>query len=97
MLGDPKEWKQRALHCAERARIPQSPEVRQKFADLAQTWLVFAVQLEEQRALIDRWGPPKSNPRFKKATPTRSGRQELPILSRTKVGSLHGQSSESAP
>jgi hypothetical protein len=56
MLGDPKEYKQRALLCAKRARTSQSPEVRQKFADLAQTWLLFAVQLEEQRALIDHWG-----------------------------------------
>jgi hypothetical protein len=74
MLGDPKEYKQRALLCAERARTSQSPEVRQKFADLAQTWLLFAVQLEEQRALIDHWGPPKSEPRVKKGTPTRSRR-----------------------
>ena len=71
LLSDPKECKQRALLCAE-ARTSQSPEVRQKFADLAQTWRVFAAQLEEQRALIDRWGPPKSDPRFKKATPTRT-------------------------
>ena len=57
MLSDPKECKKRALLW--RAQTSQSPEVRQKFADLAQTWLLFAVQLEAQRALIDHWGPPK--------------------------------------
>src|SRR5262245_39148764 len=60
MLGDPKECKQRGLHHAERARTSQSPEVRQKFTDLAQTWLVFVAQLEEQRALIDHWGHPRA-------------------------------------
>ena len=57
MLSDPKECKKRALLW--RAQTSQSPEVRRKFADLAQTWLLFAVQLEAQRALIDHWGPPK--------------------------------------
>jgi hypothetical protein len=57
MRSDPKECKKRAL--LTRARTSQSPEVRQKFADLAQTWLLFAVQLEAQRALIDHWGPPR--------------------------------------
>jgi len=61
MLGDPKDCKQRALLCAERARNCQSPEARQKFADLAQTWLLLAVQLEEQWALIDEWGSPPKN------------------------------------
>ena len=66
MLGAPKECKQRALLCVERAHTFQSPEVRQKFADLAQTWRVFAVQLEEQRALVDCWGPPKRDRALKR-------------------------------
>ena len=47
MRAAPHEYRRRALKCAERAASCASPSLRQKFADLANVWLMLAVQLEE--------------------------------------------------
>ena len=56
MLGDPKECRERALFCANRATQCSSTEARDKFAHMAKVWMQLAVQLEEQWALLDQWG-----------------------------------------
>ena len=49
--GDPDQYRQRAISCANSAIACTSPAASQKFADLALVWLMLAVQLEEQKAL----------------------------------------------
>jgi hypothetical protein len=48
MADDPRECRQRALMCANRAANRTSPAARQRSADLAVVWLMLAVQLEGQ-------------------------------------------------
>jgi hypothetical protein len=60
MLSDPTECRQRALHCAKLATECRSAVARERFFDLAKTWMRLAVQLEEQWALLDEWGDRKS-------------------------------------
>jgi len=50
MLEYSTECKRRALICAEHARTSLSPQTRQKFADLAKTWLMLAAQVEDEAA-----------------------------------------------
>ena len=47
MRAAPHKYRRRALNCAKRAASCASPSLRQKFADLANVWLMLAVQLEE--------------------------------------------------
>ena len=54
-LGDPKECRERAAYCAERAATASSPLAREKFAHMVKVWLHLAVQLEEQWVLLDQW------------------------------------------
>lgn len=58
ILGDPKECRERAAICANRAATCASPKARERFASLAKTWMALARQIEEQRALLDQWGDP---------------------------------------
>jgi hypothetical protein len=46
MLGDPQEYRQRAVNCATRAAASSSPAIHQKFEDLAIVWLTLALELE---------------------------------------------------
>lgn len=56
MPGDPKECRERAKHCAELAVAASSVLARQRFDELARTWLRLAVDLERSQALLDEWG-----------------------------------------
>ena len=60
MLGDPKACRDRALYCARRAATAASPVAREKFANLAKTWLHLATMLDEQSTLLDEWGVDKA-------------------------------------
>jgi hypothetical protein len=53
VLGDPQEYRNRALHYAELARTCQSDAAHRKFSDLAKTWLMLAVRLEGQWRLTE--------------------------------------------
>jgi hypothetical protein len=53
MPGDPKECRQHALTCSRLAQTSAPPHAREQFANLAQTWLRLASDLERTLALID--------------------------------------------
>ena len=65
-LGDPQACRERAAYCADRAATCTSPHAREKFANLARTWLHLAVQLEEPWALLDEYGDYREAGREKK-------------------------------
>ena len=49
MPGDPKECRQHARRCAELAR---TPEAREQFLSLQQSWMRLAAALENAKAFI---------------------------------------------
>jgi hypothetical protein len=53
MPGDPKECRQHALTCVRLAKTSPSPQAREQFANLANTWLRLAYDLERAQALLD--------------------------------------------
>ena len=53
-LGDPHECRQRAAYCFRRAAISASPLAREKLANMAETWIKLAIQLEDQMALLEQ-------------------------------------------
>ena len=53
MPGDPKECRQHALTCARLAQTLASPQARERFASLANTWLRLADDLERTLALLE--------------------------------------------
>jgi len=53
MPGDPQEWRQHALTCVRLAQTSASPQAREQFASLANTWLRLASDLEQARAFLD--------------------------------------------
>jgi hypothetical protein len=53
MLGNPEEYRARALRCAEFARAARTPEARQHFLDLLSSWNRLVAELEGTRAFID--------------------------------------------
>jgi hypothetical protein len=53
MPGDPKECRQHALNCVRLAQTAASPQAREQFASLANTWLRLAADLEKTLALLD--------------------------------------------
>ena len=53
MPGDPKECRQHALTCVRLAQTSPSPQAREDFASLANTWLGLATDLEQARAVLD--------------------------------------------
>jgi hypothetical protein len=52
MPGDPKECRQHALTCVRLAQTSASPQARERFASLANTWLRLAEDLERTLALL---------------------------------------------
>ena len=53
MPGDPRECRQHALTCVRLAQTSASPQAREQFASLANTWLRLATDLEQARAFLD--------------------------------------------
>ncbi len=52
MPGDPKECRQHAVACLRLAQTAASPEAREHFASIANTWLKLADELETTKALL---------------------------------------------
>jgi hypothetical protein len=52
MPGDPKECRQHALTCVRLAQTSASPQARERFASLANTWLMLPDDLERTLALL---------------------------------------------
>ena len=53
MPGDPKECREHALTCVRLAKTSASPQARERFANLARTWIRLADELERTLAFID--------------------------------------------
>jgi hypothetical protein len=53
MAGNPKECRRNALECMQLAQTAPSPEAREHFAELSQTWLRLAGEIEAGQALVD--------------------------------------------
>jgi hypothetical protein len=53
MPGDPKECRQHALNCVRLAQTSSTPQAREQFASLANTWLRLASDLEQAQAFLD--------------------------------------------
>ena len=51
MSGNPKEFRRNALTCMQLAQASPSTDVREHFAELSQTWLRLAGELEYGQAL----------------------------------------------
>jgi hypothetical protein len=52
MPGDPQECRRHALTCVRLAQTSASPQAREEFASLANTWLRLATDLEQARAFL---------------------------------------------
>ena len=52
MPGDPKECRQHALNCVRLAQTATTPQSRERFANLAQTWVRLAEELEHAQAFL---------------------------------------------
>jgi hypothetical protein len=53
MPGDPNRCREHARRCAEIARQTASPEVRDHFTSLEQSWLRLAAEIESGQKLLD--------------------------------------------
>ena len=54
MPGDPQECRQHALNCKRMAEQAATPQMRETFLSLANTWTKLAVGLESAKSLLDR-------------------------------------------
>ena len=52
MPGDPRECRQHALTCVRLAQTSASSQAREQFANLAQTWIRLADELESTENLL---------------------------------------------
>ena len=53
MPGDPKECRQHALNCVRLAQTATTPQSREHFANLAQTWVRLADELENAQSFLN--------------------------------------------
>ena len=53
MPGDPKECRQHALNCVHLAQTAATPRSREHFANLAQTWVRLAEDLERAQGFLN--------------------------------------------
>ena len=53
MSGNPKECRRNAFTCMQLAQTAPSPEAREHFAELSQTWLRLAGDIETGQTLVD--------------------------------------------
>ena len=56
MPGDPNRCREHARRCAEIARHTASPEVRDHFTSLEESWLRLAAEVESGQRLLDLIG-----------------------------------------
>jgi len=52
MTGDPKECRQQALNCVLEAKAARTAQGRDRFVDLARSWIRLAEELERMQALL---------------------------------------------
>ena len=52
MPNDPKECRRRALNCVLEAKAAKTPDERENFAKLAQSWIELAEEIERTQALL---------------------------------------------
>jgi hypothetical protein len=67
MPGDPKECREHARCCVEHAKFATTPEAREQFLALEQSWLRLAGDLESAKAFIDALEEMDSAPPVKAA------------------------------
>jgi hypothetical protein len=53
MPGDPLECRQHARHCVELSEQARTPEMRQTFLHLSDTWIRLAAELESAQAFLN--------------------------------------------
>jgi len=53
MPGDPKECRRHALNCMVLAKGATTPEAKERFHSLAQSWTRLAVELESAEAFLN--------------------------------------------
>jgi hypothetical protein len=53
MPGDPLECRQHARRCAELAEQARTPDMRQTFLQLSDTWIRLAAELESAQAFLN--------------------------------------------
>ena len=53
MSGNPKECRRNAFTCMQLAQTAPSPGAREHFAELSQTWLRLAGDIETGQTLVD--------------------------------------------
>jgi hypothetical protein len=63
MSGDPRECHLQATECLRLAKSACTPQGRETFTDLANTWLKLAAEFESDKMLLKTWGelPTKSS------------------------------------
>jgi len=54
MVGDPKECRKHAAHCAEMAVAARTSQLKATFLELSKNWEKLAIQLETAFALLDQ-------------------------------------------
>jgi len=47
MIGDPKEYRRHAAHCAQLAVFARAPQLKAAFLALSKNWERFAIELED--------------------------------------------------
>jgi hypothetical protein len=67
MPGDPKECREHARRCAEFAKFATTPEAREQFLSLQQSWMRLAADLESAKAFIDALEEMDAEPPIKAA------------------------------
>jgi hypothetical protein len=60
-VGDPKECRKRALHCAELAQTARTPELALTLIGLSKNWMKLAIELEQADELLDEHAPETRN------------------------------------
>ena len=62
MPGDPKECRAHAVRCKELAEAAPTPDVRQHFTQIADSWIRLAVELETAERFIQAMEAIEANP-----------------------------------
>ena len=62
MPGDPKECRQQALNCVRLAQTATTPQSSEHFANLAQTWVRLAEELESAQAFLSSLDEERTEP-----------------------------------
>jgi hypothetical protein len=62
MAGDPSECRKHAKACLRLAAEAHSPQAKETFENLAETWLRLAADLDAAKALLTQWGSGSQKP-----------------------------------